>query len=82
MGGVYDGGAYKFIDQEAALAKAPGAKVLRMRVVIDFADVSAEYHSGASGGTTSSHSAVRISFAAKDSFYQFNASVSRGEPRP
>ena len=78
ISGVYGGGAYKFVDEEVALAKALGAKVLRVRVVIDFADVSAEGHSGAQGGTTSSHSAVRISFPAKDTFFQFNGSDGEG----
>ena len=57
----------RYPDEEKALAKALGALALRVRVVVDFADVSAAVHAG----EAQSKSPVRISFASKYSFYQF-----------
>lgn len=68
MKSTYGGAAYNYADEEKALAKALDAKALRVRVVVDFADVSASadgYHDATAS------TKVRLSFAADDSFYAF-----------
>lgn len=65
LGSVYSSGQYSYQDEERALAKALDARVLRVRVVVDFADVSAL------GGYSATTGAVRLSFSAQDSFYVF-----------
>jgi hypothetical protein len=70
MTSTYGGAAYKFVPQEVALAKAIDAKVLRVRVVVDFADVEA-VNDGVKG-------VILMSFAPKDSFYRFNGPDGEG----
>jgi hypothetical protein len=67
---VYSGGQYSYPDEEKALSAALGAQVLRVRVVVDFADVSAA-GDNFGGGKTSTSTSVKISFAPVDSFYHF-----------
>lgn len=74
MKGTYGGEAYKYVEEEVALSKALGAEVLRARVVVDFADVEAT----GSGSNEQVKTAIRISFAAKDSFYRFNGAEGEG----